>query len=160
MARSIFLILCLAILAASPVLASAKQVVGATEIIHVQEAGLDFKARIDTGARTTSIHVPWFSIARPARDAKKNIGKKITLEVENAKGERRRIESTIAGVREVRNAQGVETRYVVPLTLVWHGRAKTVEVNLRDRAAMTYKLLIGRDWLRGDYVVDVEKNRE
>jgi len=59
----------------------------------------------------------------------------------------------------VRNAQGVETRYQIPLTLRWHGIDKLIRVNLRDRSAMTYKLLIGRDWLMGDFVVDVEVNK-
>ena len=34
-----------------------------------------------------------------------------------------------------------------------------MEVNLRDRSAMTYKLLIGRNWLSEDYLVDVDINR-
>ena len=36
--------------------ATGKQVVGATETIDVAEAGLSYKARIDTGAETSSIH--------------------------------------------------------------------------------------------------------
>ena len=158
LARAVFFAALVSVLACDTGLA-AKEVVGATEVIHVVEAGLDFTARIDTGARTTSIHAPWMEIENPAADKKKNIGKKVVVEVENARGERRRIETRIADAAVVRNAQGVETRYMIPLTLRWNGREKVVNVNLRDRKAMTYKLLIGRDWLRGDYVVDVERNR-
>ncbi len=135
-----------------------KNVVGATETIRVLEADLDFVARIDTGARTTSINAQNIVIENPAADKKANVGKKISLEVVNAKGEKRRLQSRIVKVLQVRNAQGTELRYMIPLTLRWHGIDKRIAVNLRDRSKMTYKLLIGRDWLKGDFVVDVEKN--
>ena len=31
-------------------------------------------------------------------------------------------------------------------------------MNLRDRSPLRYKLLIGRDWIRGDFLVDVDRN--
>jgi len=138
---------------------NAKKTVGATEVIRVVEANLDFKARIDTGARTTSINAQNIRVENPSPNKKENIGKKISLDVVNGRKERRHLETTIVGALEVRNAQGVETRYQIPLTLDWQGIDKTIKVNLRDRSAMTYKLLIGRDWLSGDFVVDVEVNK-
>ncbi|RLB68816.1 MAG: hypothetical protein DRH04_06330 [Deltaproteobacteria bacterium] len=159
----IFLLL-LPVLLLTPLLAEsrpvkAKKTVGATEIIHVVEAKLDFKARIDTGARTTSINAQNIRIENPSPNKKENVGKKISLDVVNGKKEKRHLETTIVGALEVRNAQGVETRYMIPLTLRWRGIDKTIKVNLRDRSAMTYKLLIGRDWLSGDFVVDVDVNK-
>ncbi len=44
----------------------AKMTVGATKIIHMVEADLDFVTRIDTGARTTSIHALEIKIDKPA----------------------------------------------------------------------------------------------
>ena len=35
---------------------SLKQIVGDTEVVFVEEANLSFKARVDTGAKTSSIH--------------------------------------------------------------------------------------------------------
>ncbi len=151
--------LALPLLIASPAAAADKKLtVGATEVIRVVDADLDFVARIDTGARTTSINAQNIEIQNPAADKRDNVGKTITLDVVNAKGEKRRIKSEIVKVLEVRNAQGTELRYMIPLTLRWHGIDKLIRVNLRDRSAMTYKLLIGRDWLKGDFVVDVGKN--
>ena len=135
-------------------------VVGATERIHVEETALDFVARIDTGARTTSIHATEVVCEDPSPDQKAHVGKPISFLVTNGQGEQRRIETTIAAVTEVRNAQGLETRYAVPMTLHWQGNTKQINVNLRDRSAMTYKLLIGRDWLTGDYVVNVDINQD
>jgi hypothetical protein len=157
-ALAVLAALAILILAPGPGSAKEKLTVGATEVIHVVDANLDFVARIDTGARTTSINAQNIEIENPAADKKANLGKTITLDVINAKGEKRRIKSKIVKVLEVRNAQGTELRYMIPLTLRWHGIDKLIRVNLRDRSAMTYKLLIGRDWLMGDFVVDVEKN--
>ena len=154
----LILLLVILLLGTGPAVAREKLTVGATEVIHVVDANLDFVARIDTGARTTSINAQNIEIENPAADKKENVGKTITLDVVNAKGEKRRIKSKIVKVLEVRNAQGTELRYMIPLTLRWHGIDKLIRVNLRDRSAMTYKLLIGRDWLKGDFIVDVDKN--
>ncbi len=138
---------------------AAKKTVGATEIIRIVETGLDFNTRIDTGARTTSVHALEIEIENPATEKKANIGKKISLTLVNEKGEKKRLTTKIVDALEVRNAQGVEVRYMIPLTLRLQGSDKTINVNLRDRSAMTYKLLIGRDWLSRDFIVDVDKNK-
>jgi hypothetical protein len=44
------------------------------------------------------------------------------------------------------------------MELAWKGVSKKVEVNLRNREKMTYKLLIGRNWLENDFIVDVERD--
>jgi len=143
---------------ATPMQTPAKVTVGAIEKIHIVEADLDFLTRIDTGARTTSINALNIEIENPAAKKRDNIGKKITLTLINSKGEKKRLQTTIVDALQVRNAQGVEIRYMIPLTLRWNGVEKTINVNLRDRRAMTYKLLIGRDWLSEDFIVDVDIN--
>ncbi len=136
-----------------------KLVVGETARITVAEAGLEFLARIDTGARVTSIHALDIEIEGGAENKRANKGKPVTFRVINADGGERVLESTIVDVASVRNAQGTEYRYVVELTLVWEGFEKPVQVNLRDRSAMTYKLLIGRNWLANDFLVDVDRGK-
>ncbi len=136
-----------------------KMVVGETARITVAEAGLEFPARIDTGARVTSIHAPDIQVAGGAENHRANKGKPVTFRIINADGGERVLESTIVDVSSVRNAQGTEYRYVVELTLVWEGFEKRVQVNLRDRGAMTYKLLIGRNWLADDFLVDVDRGK-
>ena len=37
------------------------------------------------------------------------------------------------------------------------GQEFQVDVNLKDRSKMGHKLLIGRNWLQGHYMVDVSK---
>ncbi len=132
----------------------AKQVVGETASIHLAEAGLDFLARIDSGARSTSVHAYDLSLP-PAGKDREYLGETLSYTVENEQGVSKRLEGKIVDVARVRNAQGVEYRYVVELTLNWRHLSKNVQVNLRDRSRMSYKLLIGRNWLRDDLLVDV-----
>ncbi len=134
------------------------RVVGASEIVHVEEAGLDFLARVDTGARTTSLHAVELTIEDPAPRAEDNVGRKIHFRVINERGESARISSVIAGVVDVRQALGTELRYAVPLHLTWRGTRRELQVNLRDRSAIDHKLLVGRDWIGQGFLVDVERN--
>ena len=142
-----------------------KLVVGETAVIAVANKAIQYQnylARIDTGARITSIHAVDISIegasSQDDSTAKDNIGKLVTFISFNAKGKKQNIEAIIADVVLVRNAQGLEYRYVIELSLNWQGFEKVVTVNLRDRSEMNYKLLIGRNWLHNDVVVDVDKN--
>lgn len=152
----VLLLLC----SASLLAADSKQVIGETARIRVEEAGLDFVARIDTGARVTSLHAVDIVIKDASKKERDNIGKQISFVTRNNRGERKIMRARIAGVALVANAQGREYRYEVELTLNWKGKEKRVRVNLRDRSRMTYKLLIGRNWLAHDYLVDVDKKEE
>jgi len=134
------------------------QVMGATEVVHVEEAGLDFVARVDSGASSTSIHAVDVQIEDPEPAMRDNVGKRVRVLVENERGRARWLESTIADVTYIRNVHQTDARYIVPLNLVWNGTEKVVHVNLRDRTPMSYKLLIGRDWLHDDFLVDVGLN--
>ena len=133
-----------------------KKIIGETAAISVTDADLLFLARIDTGARVTSIHALDMQVENGSTNKQQNIGKTVTFYTENEQGIRKKISTPIIDVAKVRNAQGVEYRYVVSLNLNWHGVDKAGEVNLRDRSVMTYKLLIGRNWLQNDFLVDVD----
>jgi len=148
----------------SPALGSAadnpnRKTVGQLETLRIEEAKLDFVARIDTGARVTSLHATDIRVDDPAAEKKDNAGKTIHFRTSNAVGEDRDLTAVISKVTRVRNAQGSEYRYVVELTLLWDGDRKKVLINLRDRSAMRYKLLIGRNWLKDDYLVNIDLNR-
>jgi hypothetical protein len=134
------------------------RVLGATERIQVVEADLDFLAVVDTGAYRTSIHALEIEIQDPAPRMRDNIGRRIAFLLVNEAGRSRRITSTITDAMPVRTSHGTEWRYVVPLRLRWGDVEKEVQVNLRDRSPMAYKLLVGRDWIRGDFLVDVDRN--
>lgn len=131
-------------------------IIGESAFIHIKELDYVLEARIDTGARTTSIHALDIEIENDEGDHTKNVGKPISYTIVDADGKHFPVSGVIGGTTVVRNAQGTETRYQVPMTLTWQGVRKRIEVNLRDRSKMTYKLLIGRDWLSDDFLVNVD----
>ncbi|OPX56642.1 Uncharacterized conserved protein [Oceanospirillum multiglobuliferum] len=133
-----------------------KQVVGATEVVLVTDAELRFKARVDTGAKTSSIHAENIEL-----DLSGDLqGQPISFDLVTKEGQSKRIETRVASVVSVRTAEQTERRYVVPLLIKWHGSTRTILVTLNDRSRMDYRLLLGRNWLQGHYVVDVDKNTE
>jgi hypothetical protein len=134
------------------------RIVGATEVVRVEEAGLDFVARVDTGARSSSLHAVELEIEDPAPRVEDNVGRRIHFRVINERGESARLSSVIVDIVGVRQALGTELRYAVPLHLTWQGIRRQLRVNLRDRSSIDHKLLVGRDWIGRGFLVDVKRN--
>jgi hypothetical protein len=137
-----------------------KKIIGQTCRVHVEELDLDYLARVDTGASITSIHATDFLIERGTRDPRDNIGRTINFLTVSSGGQYRRMTAEIAEIQTVISAQGREKRYMVRLTLTAKGVSKKILVNLRDRSHLKYKLLLGRDWLADDFLVDVDLKEE
>ena len=125
---------------------TAPLIIGENALLNVEEIGLKYRSRIDTGARTTSIHAINLKIEDEAKEKDQNISKKITFTTASDAAEKE-VTSEIIDVMKVSNSQGTEHRYIVELTITWNDVSKKVNVNLRDRGHMTYPLLIGRNWL-------------
>ncbi len=98
-----------------------KQKVGATEQITVLPSELNFVARVDTGAKTTSLHAVDIVAANGLL-----AGEEISFTTFNIRGESRQIISTIDSLVQVNTSEGGEQRIKIPLTLEWRGKAKTV----------------------------------
>lgn len=136
-----------------------KKVIGETANFLIDDQA-EFLARIDTGAATTSVNAIDIEVEEEEAEMKNNIGKTIFFTLENAAGQQWRTSAIIRKVSRVKNSQGVESRYKVPLRVGWDTINKTIDVNLRNRGKMKYKLLIGRDWLEREVVVDLEREAE
>ena len=65
-------------------------------------------------------------------------------------------EARIDGYVIIKTSDSRVRRYKVPLTLRWKGIEKKVLVTLNTRNGMKYPLLLGRNFLRGDFLVDVD----
>jgi hypothetical protein len=133
---------------------STRNVLPALAEVTVAEAGLGFRARLDTGAVVSSINATDIEVidgeGQPsARDA----GRKVRFMVVNEAGERRTVTARIAQVRGIRSADCREVRYHVYLTVRFRGRAYRVLTNLNDRSHAEEKLLLGRNWLRHGFAV-------
>lgn len=137
-----------------------KIIVGETAWVMVEGTPYEYMARIDTGARTTSIHAIDVRVINGSTDPEENVGKTVTFKTLNRKGKPTVMHFPIIKVSNVKNSQGEEQRYVIEMELSLRDVKKKTEVNLRDRAKMEYKLLIGRSLLSKDFLVDVDLKAE
>jgi len=133
-----------------------KQVIGPTAIVEEVESDLMFPARVDTGATTSSLHVEDCKIEDEASQMAENVGKKIRFRIKNHRGESEWLERKIAEICVIKTSEREEIRYKVPVTLNCLDVKKRVLVSLNDRSHMAYPILLGRNFLRGDFVVDVD----
>jgi hypothetical protein len=134
--------------------------VGSIETVTEVESGIEFSARIDTGATSCSIHCESMEIINREPRAEDNVGRRIRFLVKNKHGDSKWLESVIADHVMVRNSERSDDRYKVPLTLRCRGVEKTVLVTLNDRQSMRYPVLIGRNFLRDEFVVNVRLDGE
>lgn len=137
-----------------------KKIIGETAVIDIGDSNFSCMARVDTGATSTSIHAFNIVIENGVEEHKQNIGKKITFDTMNDLEIKKTITAIIDDVDIIKNSQGKEKRYSIKMKLGWHGFYKDVAVNLRDRSKMEYKVLIGRRFLKDDFLVDVSLSED
>ena len=113
-------------------------------------------ARVDTGAHSCPIHCEEMVIDSPADDPQENVGKQIQFLVKNMKGQSKWVTATIADFVTVRTSERSAGRYKVRLALCCQNVRKEVLVTLNNRQQMRYPMLIGRNFLRQDFVVTVD----
>jgi hypothetical protein len=138
-----------------------KKIIGSTAQVQEMQSGIVFNARIDTGAETCSLHVESLRVEdEDPDDMQANLGKTAFFEVKNRQGETHVCEAKIVSVVRIKNAVGIDRRYKVVLTFGAMGVRKKVRVSLNDRSDMQYPVLIGRNFLRGDFLVDVSQGQQ
>ncbi|MGE0482718.1 MAG: RimK/LysX family protein [Gammaproteobacteria bacterium] len=122
--------------------------------VRIGEAGLDFRARLDTGAVVSSVNAHDLEVVGGSgRPSLQDVGREIRFTLVNDAGDERRLAARIAQVRGIRMADCREVRYHVYLTVLFHGQAYRVLANLNDRSNAGDKLLLGRNWLYHGYAV-------
>ncbi len=134
-----------------------KAQIGGTALVIEVSSGISFNARVDTGAAVSSIHYEEMTIENESVEPRENRGKQIRLLIANETGQQAWVETEIVDYSNVKSVDATTGRYYVRLQLTCMGIEKETLVTLNDRARMSHKLLLGRDFLAGDFVVDVSK---
>ena len=134
--------------------------IGPVTTVTEVSTGLPFRARVDTGATTCSIHYEAIEIEDAAKSPEDNVGKRIRILVKNSDGKPQWINTKIVDRVIVRTTTDEDERYKVQLKLRWENVEKKVMVTLSDREKMKYPVLLGRNFLRGDFIVDVDLDSE
>ncbi len=143
---------------------SAKRTIGATATLTETNSGIAFPARIDTGAETCSLHVEKIEIQDKTARRTKNVGKSVRFLLKGSDGKTQWVEGIVADAIRVKSSSlksgDVDHRYKVRLTLQWKDVRKEVLVTLNDRTSMEYPLLVGRNFLQGAFLVDVDLDKD
>lgn len=129
--------------------AQGKHVVGWIERARVDPGGIVLKAKMDTGAKTTSLNVA--RLERFSRDGRpwvrfeltRSDGKVIAME-----------RPQVRTARIKRHGAPPRLQAVVMLGLCLDSVYKQTEVSLADRTGFNYQLLVGREFLGGNFLVD------
>ena len=130
---------------------SSKEVVGWVERVAIYGDGgkLIVKAKIDTGAKTTSLH------SREYHQFKKDGESWVKFNIVNAKGEVIALEKPVIRFAEIKRHFGKkQIRPVIRLGLCLGTTYRIAEVNLVDRSGFNYQLLVGRQFLKNGILVD------
>ncbi len=133
-----------------------KLTIGATARVQEAQSELLFQARVDTGAASCSVHCEKWKIDDESDSMEENIGKDIRVLISNEEQESRWVDSRIDQCVVVKTSEDREMRYKVPMTFRWNDFEKEVVVTLNNRGHMNFPLLLGRNFLEGDFVVDIE----
>ncbi len=119
-----------------------KPVAGWVEYVRVFPGGVRMKAKLDTGARTSSVHAPDCRVRTKGggKWARFTLGtgKKATL-----------VESPVVAMSRIKTHAGQSQRRPVVILRVRLGDTEQeVRVNLVDRSAFNYPVLLGRSFIR------------
>ena len=134
-----------------------KPIIGWREWVSLPKLGISaIKAKIDTGARSSALHASEMEIYRSrGRDMvrftvhpfQRNNRDKIVAEVE------------LVDRRMVRSSSGdSRLRPVILTELVLMGQRQSIELTLIDRSSMGFRMLLGREAVRGGFVVDPNRS--
>lgn len=126
---------------------------GWREWVSLPDAGVDWiKAKIDTGARTSSLHA--FDIQEFEREGEEWVRFRVKP-WQDSQEDATIVECPVHDRRAVRSSSGhAQERLVVLLAIRLVDRLVVSEVTLSNRDEMGFRMLIGREALRRGFIVD------
>ncbi len=132
-----------------------KQIAGWVERIVMLPGREIALAKLDTGAKTSSIHAE--DLERFEREGEAWV--RYTLVLKESKNEVHRLARESRVVRKIYvkdHETRPDPRPVVELEFCMDGRRHSARFSLVDRSAFLYSVLLGREFLAGSFVVDPE----
>ncbi len=129
-------------------------VVGEAELASLPEIDAKWRARIDSGAKTTSLHA--IDIEEFERDGKAWVRFKARNEKLDTEVALERPVLRAAPIRR-RGGEDRQIRPVIELEINIGGVSQMAEVNLTNRADFDFPVLIGRNVLSGKMLIDVSR---
>jgi hypothetical protein len=128
--------------------------IGWKEVVALPEWGIHrMRIKVDTGARTSAIDVPEYEIDEA------NAVVKLLLRLDPRHlGRQKEVRTPLLGMVVVSNSGGQrECRPLVEAVVRLGPVTKRVRLTVANRASLRFRMLLGRQALRGDFLVDVSQ---
>ncbi len=130
-----------------------KVLIGRIEWVSMPELKIKHRARIDTGAKTTSMH------AVNIEEVEQRGELFVKFQTIDSEGKTVEVVRKVDTTQKVSNTAGlVSKRYVIKEKIKIGAIEREVNINLNDRTKMDYKFLVGRNLLLGRFIVDVARS--
>ena len=127
---------------------AAKITLGVVEDVILSPWGINFPARIDTGADLSSL------------DARDIVVRQDVAEFRlGADYGRQRLQLPIVEWGRVQTSMGIEKRPIVEVSICLGSKLLRTLATLKDRSGMAYPFLVGRSALSGGFLVDTSRSR-
>lgn len=133
-----------------------KTIIGCLESIELPELAIsDLQVRVDTGAKTSSLHVD--NIVKTVVNGKPFVQFDLHPDVHNVDNTVT-CKSRVNDIRTIKSSNGkAEQRYVIKTPVKLGGQEWSIEITLTDRSDMSYLMLFGREALGDKFLVDPSK---
>lgn len=127
-------------------------IAGWVETGWIGEPAIKVKVKLDTGARTSSIH------AAQVRDYEKDGKRHVSFTLTNNEGKTLNVDREVLRTATIRRAgTELQERPVIRLKICLAGLTREAEFTMVDRSDLTYPVLVGRSFLAGNILVDASR---
>ncbi|MFT6692084.1 MAG: hypothetical protein ACJAXH_002619 [Colwellia sp.] len=133
-----------------------KIIIGSLETITLPDLTItDIQVRVDTGAKTSSLHVD--NIKKFKKNGKVMVRFDLHPDVYNIEN-MVSCEAPIHDIRRVKSSNGTsEQRYVISTPVKLGSELWPIEITLTDRSDMSYLMLFGREAIGERFLIDPSK---
>ena len=130
-----------------------RPLIGWREWVALPGLGIDcVKAKIDTGARSSALHA--FGIERGRAEGRDRVAF-YTYPYQRRDGDAVSCSAELLDIRTVRSSNGLEEERLFIRTLArLHGVEWNIDLTLTERTDMRFRMLLGREAIRGRFLVD------
>jgi hypothetical protein len=131
-----------------------KRILGRVEWVQIENPRVRMQGRVDTGAQTSSLH------AENIEEKEIDGDMYVQFETIDQAGDRHVLLRKVVRRTNVRSSSGqAQRRYVIQDQIGLGDETYEIFITLNDRSDLQFNFLIGRNLLRGNYIVDVSQTR-
>jgi|TARA_X000000950_G_scaffold137994_1_gene171251 ribosomal protein S6--L-glutamate ligase len=134
-----------------------KSTIGSEEWVSLREINIPFvKARVDSGAKTSSLHA--VNIQPYQKDGQTWVSFDV-FPIQNDGKRKVKCSALVVDKRVVKSSSGNrEPRYVIETFMAIGNKSWGIELTLTNRDTMGYRMLLGREAMKGRLIVDPEES--